>query len=391
MGYPLRAFQGGVFDGRYVYFAPRAAYRDEPNAWFLRFDTRASFADPKAWTSLDTGAVGLSTMTFNGMAFDGRYVYYVPSYASQPEPAVPAPSGQIARYDTLGAFSDPASWSQTTVANPPYAGAVFDGNFLYLVPANLGSVVARLDVRADFKTNSSWSYFDVWPVKLGARGFVGGVFDGRYLYLVPYINDSATTSGIVVRFDTTADFASRASWSSFDMTTVHPNAKGFSGGIFDGRYVYFVKAAFGSGETGPVVVPRYDTQGAFDAAAAWSTFDLTAVTSRQGLSSGGFDGRFVYLFKGVTEAIRYDTWSPFGSTSSWSGYDLGDALKYTGPPRGSVFDGRYLYLVPGRNYFEHTGDPVNPIVPGANSYAIRFETRDDTAILSLPQFHGSFF
>ena len=69
----------------------------------------------------------------------------------------------------------------------------------------------------------------------GAVGFAGTAFDGRYVYLVPY---NGAKSGLVTRYDTTALFAEKGSWSTFDLTIMNSEAKGFYGAAFDGQYVY---------------------------------------------------------------------------------------------------------------------------------------------------------
>ena len=52
----------------------------------------------------------------------------------------------------------------------------------------------------------------------GARGFQGGTFDGRYVYLVPSYNGGY--DGLVARYDTMGTFASGAAWSVFDVSSL---------------------------------------------------------------------------------------------------------------------------------------------------------------------------
>src|SRR5262249_41892644 len=135
----------------------------------------------------------------------------------------------------------------------------FDGRFLYLVPgadgvSGLYSVVARYDTQAPFGAAASWSTFDTSTVNANARGFQGAAFDGRYLYLAP--NNAAgifVYDGLVARYDTQAAFTDAASWSTFDAPTVDANAKGFTGAVFDGRYVYLVPNIYS-------VVARFDAK-----------------------------------------------------------------------------------------------------------------------------------
>jgi hypothetical protein len=70
---------------------------------------------------------------------------------------------------------------------------------VYLVPeansSGLDGVVARYDTQASFTTVGSWSTFDTATLNANAITFAGAVFDGRYVYLVP------SGAGIVARFD----------------------------------------------------------------------------------------------------------------------------------------------------------------------------------------------
>jgi len=72
---------------------------------------------------------------------------------------------------------------------------------------------------------------------LNAKGFVGAVFDGHYVYFVPY-NNGPGNSGVVLRLDTTGNFITSGSWSAYDAgNSSGLNTKGFIGAVFDGRYI----------------------------------------------------------------------------------------------------------------------------------------------------------
>jgi hypothetical protein len=86
-----------------------------------------------------------------------------------------------------------------------------------------------------------------------AKGFYGGAFDGRYVYFVPAQND-AGDFGVLARYDTQGGaFTTGGAWSKFDMTSLDPNAKGFAGAAFDGRYLYLIPSSH-------TVVTRFDTK-----------------------------------------------------------------------------------------------------------------------------------
>jgi hypothetical protein len=162
-----------------------------------------------------------------------------------------------------------------------------------------------------------------------AEEFVGGIFDGRYLYLVPFLSSGRLAMRtVVVRYDTLAAFEATASWSSFDLGTVDPRAQYFQGGAFDGRYVYFVPYGdpAGSPPAASGVAARYDTQAAFTDTSAWSTFDTTTLDpDAKGFAGAAFDGRYVYFAPSNDNSLtghvvaRFDAKTPPSIPRTYSG------------------------------------------------------------------------
>lgn len=307
------------------------------------------------WSSFDLTSVS-GDERFQGAAFDGRYLYFAPfgdvNYT---------PGGRVTRFDTTASFTSASSWStfDTTTVNANakgFVGAAFDGRYLYLVPCQTDAttrdgVVTRYDTTASFAAPASWSTFDTTSVNPNAKGFIGGTFDGRFLYLVPYYNGNY--DGVAARYDTTADFAASSSWSTFDISSVNPKANGFDMAAFDGRYVYYVPLLSVAGIDG--VVARYDTASSFASAASWSTLDTTTVdTSAKGFQGVAFDGRYLYLgpydngtYDGVV--ARYDTAGSFTAIASWSTFDTASVNPGARGFNSAAFDGRYVYLGPYDN------------------------------------------
>ena len=355
-------YEGVAFDGRYVYFAPK------PGSIIVRFDTAApslgsaGFADAKAWSSFDVKASLGFQPRFSGAVFDGRYVTFVPRDKSP----------LVVRYDTTASFATAASWStfDPTTLSPNavgFAGATFDGRYVYLVPQSQ-ALVLRQDTRAGSYA-TSWSMFDSSTVYRGVlTAFFGGVYDGRAVYLVP------EGDGVVLRFATAQTFAAASSWSKFDTVAVAPNGLTFQGGAFDGRYLYFGPGGSDS------VVARHDTQASFVDAGAWSVFDMGKLTPSFGLFSGAaFDGRFVYFLPGGLSNFRvnglmarYDTAQGFDKEASWQIFDA-QKIK-AGGFGGAAFDGKYVYFA-----------------PDMGTVVARFEARTTSQRLSLPAHFGSFF
>jgi hypothetical protein len=334
-------FFGGAFDGRYLYLAGNG----QPGATYMtRFDTQGDFVSEAAWSTFNIGDFDYAAYHFAGAAFDGRYVYYAPN--STPNKI------HVARYDTQASFEAPAAWSTFNVAPvaasdvASFQGAVFDGRYVYFIPDTderdaLGGKVLRYDSQSPFDAAASWSMFDTVRVNPKAQTFSGGAFDGRYLYMAPAATKEGAR-GFAARYDTQASFEQTSSWSAFDTTVLDPWAYEFGGAMFDGRYVYF--AARTGGKT-----PRYDTHGAFEDPLSWSLFDAQRFVREQPQHFGGvvFDGRFAYFLSSATFGARYDTTADFAEPQSWSGFAK-TATPFSGdtPTTGGLFDGRYLYFIP---------------------------------------------
>ena len=297
-----------------------------------------AFATNSPWSAYDPSAEGMGYQVtgFKGAVFDGRYVYFVPAIR------VAGPHGTVLRYDTNASFSNLTSWSSFDagdhgVGTDPdgYQLAVFDGRYIYFCPryngTDLHGEVLRYDTAAEFQEPSSWATFDAAAQGVGVtpRGYVGGVFDGRYVYFAPDFN-GIQYHGEVLRFDTLADFQQASSWATFNPADqgVGNNPEGYRGAVCDGRYVYFVPYQNSLGYHGEVL--RYDTSADFQQASSWATFDAEAQgvgNAPVGYYGAAFDGRFVYFapkYNGTAasgEVLRLDTTSNFGNPSSWRTFD----------------------------------------------------------------------
>jgi hypothetical protein len=369
-------FAGGTFDGRYVFFSPYTSGST------VRLDTQASFTDKGSWSSYDvSGVLSGSSTGFFGAAFDGRYAYFTP-YSAGTQSTV---DGVVVRYDSQGSFGDSTSWSPYNARSANmnaegFAGEVFDGQqYLYLVPDS-ENLAARLDVTA-YGQNSALTFFDTTLFGAQKQGYLGAVYDGHHVTYVPNL------STVVAQYDTTGAFNDVASWTTFDVGSITTNGAEFVGAVFDGRYVYLVPNGTMSGLLS--LVARYDTQASLGSTTGWLVFDVSKVSSgARGFTGGAFDGRYVYLipwansestgapaFDGVI--VRFDTTagpSGFQDVSNWSSFDTSTLSSNATGFFGAVFDGRFLYLV-----------------PNVGTVVARFDARYPPLMPSLPGFHGSFF
>ena len=360
-------YAGGVYDGhQYIYFAPNLTTGPAANHRFLRYDTLAD-----TWTQYNHPTAGGMV----GVAYDEDrgYVYFAP-YADG------GPNQTFVRYNTSLSFTSGLAWDEYDPAGIPggYMNPVYDGDrYVYFAPEGYTSphgVVARFDATGSFTDPAAWESFDVEVAGIGTQnvGYRGAILDSRlgYIYFAPY-SDGTIQHGEVLRFDINASggFTDPTSWEAYDPGVqggVGIHAVGFSGGTWDGRYVYFApRYEPVAGFHGEVL--RYDTQHPFDQAVGWETFDADAqgVGSHSiGYNDAVFDGRFVYFVPYSEmagrhgEVLRYDTESDFGDVGAWAAYDYGDDPAGCGPDPnctnpdgywGAVLAEEYIYFVPYHN------------------------------------------
>ena len=341
------------------------------------------FEQDTSWSAYDPGENGVGTDpdAYTGAAFDGRYVYFAPSG----EPA----HGEVLRYDTTGDFVTSGSWD---TCDPAGAGvgddpvgfhdALVVGNYVYFVPnGDSGSAsgeVLRFHTTGTFNNAADWEAYDPGAHGVGTdpAGYRGAVYDGRYIYFVPFRN-GAGHHGEVLRYDTTMPFSIAMSWATFDAAGagVGDNPVGFVGAVYDywRRYVYFVPGTRAGGEHGEVL--RYDTDLDFDDADSWSAFDPGAAgvgSDPDGYAGAVFDGRYIYFaprHNGTGahgEVLRYDTNRFFDQALAWDTFDPGTAGVGTDPDGfyGVVFDERFVYFVPFHNGSEYHGEVLRYDVEG---------------------------
>ena len=361
-------YYGAAFDGRYVIFTPR----DDSKGYHsrvLRYDTHKDFKSVASWEAFDADL----PHSHQGVASDGRHLYFCPGYDGEAESPLNEGtlSGKVLRMDTQVDFKDPSTYrvfdtktlSEDAVC---FDGGAFDGRYIYFVPLTKG-VVVQYDTRGDFADASSWRMYDARPLNMQMN--VGAVFDGRYLYFCAYTNSNMIRYDTQADF---ADDGSWQTFDAAH--TAGLDTGGFDGGFFDGRYLYFVPwtRQVGEGEDKSVYhcnFLRYDTQGDFDNAQSWDAHDASATDGLKtiGYNAGAFDGRYFYgapLYDGEGDkfhgkVLRYDTVGDKGSFSLRYcdyGHNGGLCAAVPGPSflvnteRGPLGIAAHQALAPGWHY-----------------------------------------
>ena len=260
------SYQSAAYDGRYIYFSPGYEGKSGPTGKALRYDTHGDLSDPMSYATYDAGNTsGLNTKCYDGAIFDGRYVYFAPLNAdglilrcdTQGDFSAPATWSACDASRTSG------------LKMGQCVGAIFDGRHVYFVPyAN--SVVVRYDTRGDFLDGRSWSAYDAGHTSgLKTTGYDGAAFDGKYVYFIPFWEGEDIQTGFhgkMLRYDTQGEFTSRGAWTAFDAgDTGGLKPVGVNGGAFDGRFIYCAPWRQGTDPDGKPQahgrVLRYDTTG----------------------------------------------------------------------------------------------------------------------------------
>ena len=410
-------YYGGAFDGRYVYFVPHlggnAASPLWPHSRILRYDTSGDFERPQNWRTVTLD----KQISYRGAAFDGRYVYYCPDceLVDGLDRRPGAPSGKVLRYDTWQKFADPASYATYDAAGTDgtnttgYNGAVLAGHYLYFIPGYGCGALLRFDTREDFASPASWSAYDLKPLKaVAADGWAGAIYDGRYIYLVPQ------AAGLVARYDTRTDLKDETGWLTYDSGQSGLPASGYEGAIFDGKYIYFIPKLAGKDYAG---ILRYDTAQDFLEDASWSWYRVTLAGSGSGGFKGGaFDGRYLYLAPSMPapgdpdgkscRIPRFDTTGPLASFClrySGCGHNGGLSGAMQGPgflintEKGVAQAQSSSVLPPGWHHLAgvYDGSRISLVVDGVEVYTQSAtgsiqRSGTDVVIGQVPQGQGYF-
>jgi hypothetical protein len=284
-----------------------------------------------------------------------------------------------------------------------FRGIVFNGRDIFLVPSgNLFALNAypAQDIFVSYNTTftaftSAASYQTVSLTSFSgmaqAKGFGGAALDANgMLYMVPFGGNYPSTSGQVVRFDTSRLLSDASAYATFGVGTISGSpCTGYGGACFDGRFLYLSPSVHSAslGSLSPSVTPhgfvvRYDTTQSFtNASTSWTAYNLaTALAGSPSWFQGCItDGQWVYFipYNGSLLAA-FQIGQTLAAASSWTTFDLSTLLavgqaaqaKYFG---GASLVGRYLFLIPFGN-----ATPTGT----KNSILMRYDTLDPRLVTS---------
>jgi hypothetical protein len=224
-------------------------------------------------------------------------------------------------------------------------GGAFDGKYVYFAP-NAGGPFVRYDPAQSFNSAGGWLSK---AITLSGVQFEGAAFDGRYITYAPYNYSSQTytRSSYVQRFDIQGSFADAGAWSYYDVGSTAQGAGGFFGVIRGDQALYFAPAL-------GVFFYEVPLKGALDAGVV---FDAGVYNGSQvgnqfvgGVASGGYVYFTLYSsnLQSTGVIIRRKEGVPIDAPNAYEAFDYAAA---TSDPalkgfQGAVTDGRYVYFVP---------------------------------------------
>lgn len=306
----LEGYSGAFTDGKFGYFAPIGTSDGfGNNGKLVRINTETFDTNDVAFfdlTTIDTDLVG-----FHGCFNTSTHGYLVPHKTGG------TPMGKIVRfglgppdftdstnYEVLDLESEVAAGNITGAATSSslkfrgFRTGATDGKFAYFFPnfddsPRWGSIIVRVDVN-DFSA-SGVSFIDLTQIDSRIKGYSGGYFQGRHVYLPPYVNDDTTYNpylkvaldnftkeGVKVLNTNTPEVVNQLTGVSGD------NLRRYRGGFFHGNFGYSLPR---SNET----FLRINLKD-FKTVEALKLTDIDA--DLEGFGAGFVDSFFAYLIPG---------------------------------------------------------------------------------------------
>ena len=96
----------------------------------------------------------------------------------------------------------------------------------------------ELEQKNNFTDGKNYSTVNTAKFNSDSEGFSGGVYDGRFIYFSP-IRNLKEYFGQITRYDSQKPFSDSSAWSFFDTTKFNPDSRGFGGAVYDGKYIYY--------------------------------------------------------------------------------------------------------------------------------------------------------
>ncbi len=301
----------------------------------LRYDTYGNFSEPNSWSAYDAGNTdGLVAKGYNGALYDNsRFVYFIPVYNGTTYHGVFLQFDISTDFNSSSSWSAYDASQTSGLDTRGYNLGVYKDGYMYFAPYLLEwemchGTVLRFNANMIFSNSLSWTAYDASLTSgLNSVGFAGAVADNQFIYFIPNCNPSFDP--IFLRYDTNSEFSKPTSWEAYNASQTNGlDTRSYVGGVFDGRYVYFASDLSNLGNFLSTFL-RFDTMGNFTNPSSWTAF--ISPYPFNGYAAPCFDSRYVYFppytspVIGVASiALKYDTTGPFNDSVSWEQWNMND-------------------------------------------------------------------
>ena len=254
-----------------------------------------------------------NVLAFISGVFDGQNIWMIPANADSVV-KINKDTGVMTGYNKW-----PPGFRKGNLA---FEGGVFDGQNIWMIPANADSVV-KID-----KDTGVMTEYNNWPseFKKGGHAFAGGVFDGQNIWMVPSYAES------VVKIDKDTGVMTECNtWSS----KFKKGGYAFAGGVFDGQNIWMIPANADS-----VVKIDKDT----GVMTEYNNWPSEFKKSGHAFAGGVFDGQNIWMIPYYAD--RVVTIDKDTGAMSWHHQRPSEFNNVEYAFTGGVFDGENIWMIP---------------------------------------------
>ena len=223
-----------------------------------------------------------------------------------------------------GYKSWPSGFVKTSSA---FASGVYDGTNVWLIPYRADRVIKLNTSTGEMTGYNSWPSGFTRNSGMNSNAFMGGVFDGSSIWLVP--NDA---NQVIKLNPSTGAMTGYSSWPSGYSTLM---GAAFSGGVFDGKSLWMIPL-----NANRVVKVDVST----GAMTGYNSWPSGFVKSSSAFYGGIYDGTSIWMVpSNADRVIKLDV-----TTGVMTGYNTWPSgfTKQTYAFNGGVYDGTNLWMLP---------------------------------------------
>ncbi len=213
------------------------------------------------------------------------------------------------------------------VTNYNYFGGVFDGRYMWMVPNGAKPYVTKVDTNP--ATEGQMIKYDlssIAEISFGTWAFSGGTFDGTNVWLTP------RNANMLVKINAATGVLSGYTIPS--ISTLGGNK--FLSTIFDGTYIWLIPS-----DSRELI--RADLNGNMTSYNKWPTAFWTANSAKSLFVSAYLVGSDIFMMPaGATQIIKFNTLAAPTDLNSMTTIDYPGGGQYY----GCAFDGQYIWMAP---------------------------------------------